>query len=246
MTFPAGIPLRRVALLLAAVPALLWAAAGPVAAHPLGNFTVNRYDGLTVRADRVDDLAVVDTAEIPTLQAQPAMDSDHDGTLSPAEAAAEARRACAALATRVRAGASTSSGGSVRPLAFRVTSGSYRLVPGQAGLDTGRLACALTAPAALGSGTQLRFTSGVDDSRIGWHEITARGAGIRIGTSNVPARSVSHELHAYPADLLSSPWTPGRPHWCSAPAAAPPPPRTHRTPVGPRAGTPRSTGTWAR
>lgn len=209
MTVPTGAPIRRLqraALLLAAVPALLWAACGPAAAHPLGNFTVNRYDGLTLRPDRVDDLAVVDTAEIPTLQAMPAMDTDHDGTLSPAEAAAEARRACSALAVRVRATASAAQGDPARrTLAFRLTTGSYRLVRGQAGLNTGRLECRLTAPAGLGGGDRVRFTSGVDDSRIGWHEITARGDGVRIGTSDVPAQSVSHELHAYPADLLSSP-----------------------------------------
>ncbi|MFI0937394.1 nickel transporter [Streptomyces sp. NPDC021020] len=207
MTSPGGTPtrrLRRAALLLTAVPALLWAASGPAAAHPLGNFTVNRYDGLTLHTDRVDDLAVVDTAEIPTLQAKPAMDTDHDGTLSQAEAAAEARRACTALAGRVRA---TASGARQDPanLAFRLQAASYRLVPGQAGLDTGRLECRLTAPATLAGGDHLRFTSGVDDSRIGWHEITADGDGVRIGTSDVPARSVSHELRAYPADLLSSP-----------------------------------------
>ncbi|WP_333768989.1 nickel/cobalt transporter [Streptomyces sp. IBSBF 2435] len=210
MTLPAGAPgspnrrLHRAALLLAAVPALLWAASVPAAAHPLGNFTVNRYDGLTLRPDRVDDLAVVDTAEIPTLQAEPAMDTDHDGTLDPAEAAAEARRACAALTARVHATASDGNT-AARTLAFRLTTGSYRLVRGQAGLDTGRLECRLTAPAALGRGARVRFTSGVDDSRIGWHEITARGDGVRVGTSDVPGRSVSHELRTYPADLLSSP-----------------------------------------
>ncbi|WUH90205.1 nickel transporter [Streptomyces sp. NBC_00433] len=207
MTPPAGTTnrrLHRAALLLAAVPALMWAASGPACAHPLGNFTVNRYDGLTLHADRVDDLAVVDTAEIPTLQAEPTMDTDHNGTLSPAEAAAEAGRACTALADRAQATASAAHG-TPRTLAFRLTAGSFRLVHGQAGLDTGRLECRLTAPATLDSGDHVRFTSGVDDSRIGWHEITARGDGVRIGTSDVPARSVSHELHAYPADLLSSP-----------------------------------------
>lgn len=208
MTPPAGTPnrrLHRAALLLAVVPALLWVASGPVSAHPLGNFTVNRYDGLTLHTDRVDDLAVVDTAEIPTLQTEPAMDSDRDGTLSPAEAAAEARRACSALTARVHATTSPEDSARPRTLTFRLRSGSFRLVRGQAGLDTGRLECRLTAAAALGTGDHLRFTSGVDDSRIGWHEITARGDGVRIGTSDVPARSVSHELHAYPADLLSSP-----------------------------------------
>ncbi|SHN05016.1 ABC-type nickel/cobalt efflux system, permease component RcnA [Actinacidiphila paucisporea] len=185
----------------------MWAAAGPAAAHPLGNFTVNRYDGLTLRPDRVEDLAVVDTAEIPTLQAKPAMDTDHDGVLSTAEAAGEARKACSALTAGIHAATSPAPADSARPevLTFRLQTSSYHLVHGQAGLDTGRLECRLTAEAALGRGTRVQFASGVDDSRIGWHEITARGDGIPIGTSDVPTRSVSRELHAYPADLLTSP-----------------------------------------
>ncbi|MFC4031716.1 nickel transporter [Streptomyces polygonati] len=197
----------RAALLLIAVPALLMLAAPAAGAHPLGNFTVNRYDGLTVRHDRVDDLAVVDTAEIPTLQAGPAMDTDHDGRLSPAEAAAHARTACAVLAGGISATASPDRTGTARPRAvrFRPVTSAFRLVPGQAGLDTGRLECRLTAAADLGEDGTLRLTSGVDQTRIGWHEITARGDGVRIGSSDVPAVSVSDALRRYPADLLSSP-----------------------------------------
>ncbi|MEE4546712.1 high frequency lysogenization protein HflD, partial [Streptomyces sp. V4-01] len=58
---------RAVVVVLAAVPAVMGVAAGEACAHPLGNFTVNRYDGLTFHPDRVEDLAVVDSAEIPTL-----------------------------------------------------------------------------------------------------------------------------------------------------------------------------------
>jgi hypothetical protein len=57
----------------------------PALAHPLGNFTINHYDGLRLCPDRIDDLAVVDRAEIPTLQARDAIDTDHNGILAPAE-----------------------------------------------------------------------------------------------------------------------------------------------------------------
>jgi quinolinate synthase len=49
------------ALLLAS--GLLLGGAAAAAAHPLGNFTVNHYDGLRLHPDRIDDLAVVDTAD---------------------------------------------------------------------------------------------------------------------------------------------------------------------------------------
>ena len=42
--------------------------AGPAAAHPLGNFTVNAYSGLTVTPGRLRIEYVLDLAEIPTFQ----------------------------------------------------------------------------------------------------------------------------------------------------------------------------------
>ncbi|MEE4545978.1 hypothetical protein V2S66_28920 [Streptomyces sp. V4-01] len=199
--------LRRGAPVLIGVWAALVLAVPAASAHPLGNFTVNRYDGLTLYRDRVEDLVVVDTAEIPTLQAKPALDTDHDGELSPAETASYAKAACGALASRVTASATPGTSPTAAPsrLHLRAHSSAYRLVSGQAGLDTGRLECGLSAPADLGAHGTLHLTTGVDTSRIGWHEITARADGITIGTSDVPSASVSRELRAYPADLLADP-----------------------------------------
>ena len=61
----------RLLFLLLAMSALALLPAGPASAHPLGNFTVNRYDGLVaapgqLRVDHVEDLA-----EIPATQAGP-------------------------------------------------------------------------------------------------------------------------------------------------------------------------------
>src|SRR5439155_5319622 len=65
-----GCAMRRRWLVVGAAAALgvLLAPARPASAHPLGNFSVNQYEGLTLRPDRVDVAVVVDTAEIPTLQ----------------------------------------------------------------------------------------------------------------------------------------------------------------------------------
>jgi nickel/cobalt exporter len=38
------------------------------AAHPLGNFTINHFAGLTIAPDRVDLDIVIDMAEIPAFQ----------------------------------------------------------------------------------------------------------------------------------------------------------------------------------
>ncbi len=56
---------------------LLFAAPSAAAAHPLGNFTVNHFNRLTLHQDRIDLHAVVDLAEIPSVQEQPAVDGDY-------------------------------------------------------------------------------------------------------------------------------------------------------------------------
>ena len=81
----------RVAVLVSA-PALALLPAGAASAHPLGNFTVNHYDGLSFAPHAVADLAVVDTAEIPTEQARRTVDANHDGVVSAAERATYAGR----------------------------------------------------------------------------------------------------------------------------------------------------------
>ena len=59
--------MKRLAILIAAAAAL----ALPVAAqaHPLGNFTVNRFSRIEVAGPRIYVRYVLDLAEIPTFQA---------------------------------------------------------------------------------------------------------------------------------------------------------------------------------
>ncbi|WP_242908008.1 High-affinity nickel-transporter [Actinomadura terrae] len=184
---------------LALIAGLSCGSAAAAAAHPLGNFTVNHYDGLTLLPDRVDNLAIVDSAEIPTLQERSTVDSDHDGTVTSAELGVFARDTCArlgrALSVKVRG----------RALAWRIGSSSSVHTSGAAGLPTSRTTCAMTAPASLRPGDQVEFTDGFRGDRIGWREITAAGKGVQIDHSPVPQRSVSRQLRRYPGDLLASP-----------------------------------------
>ena len=59
--------MKRLALLVAALSALALPAVA--AAHPLGNFTINRFSRLEVSGHRVYVRYVLDLAEIPTFQA---------------------------------------------------------------------------------------------------------------------------------------------------------------------------------
>ncbi|QJT00726.1 nickel transporter [Streptomyces asoensis] len=163
-------------------------------AHPLGNFTVNRYDGLVaapgqLRVDHVEDLA-----EIPATQAKP--DIERLGMTE------WARQRCATAAT----GSSLTVDG--RAVTLTAGAGKAVVRPGQAGLDTLRVECRLTAPLPAVSGedtVSLTFHSEGASSGPGWREITARGDRMTLADSDVPKKSVSSELTSYPKELLSSP-----------------------------------------
>jgi ABC-type nickel/cobalt efflux system permease component RcnA len=176
---------------------MLLLTAGGAAAHPLGNFTVNHYDGLLLRPDGVELAAVVDRAEIPTAQAlrELAPGGDPDAGLLARRAAEECGDLAAAVRLTVDAVA----------VAWVVRSSDAELLPGAAGLPTLRLSCTLTADADLSRASTVSFSDDYLADRIGWREITADGSGVRLRDSPVPTESVSDALRVYPDDLLSSP-----------------------------------------
>src|SRR5689334_8124145 len=97
----AVISARRIALLAILTSIVLGgialAGAPPAAAHPLGNFTVNRYSGIDLAPGSVRITYVLDMAEIPTYQETPNIDSNGDGTITDAERQAWADRTAPAL-----------------------------------------------------------------------------------------------------------------------------------------------------
>ncbi|PKW06838.1 ABC-type nickel/cobalt efflux system, permease component RcnA [Streptomyces sp. 1222.5] len=181
----------RLLFVLFAVCALGLLPAGTASAHPLGNFTVNRYDGLVAAPGRLRVDHVEDLAEIPATQAAP--------DLKRLGLAGWARQRCA----RAAEGSRLTVGG--RPATLTAGRSTARLRPGQAGLRTLRLECRLTAPLPRGRTVALGFHGAGADGGPGWREITARGDRMTLTATDVPKTSVSHELTTYPKDLLSSP-----------------------------------------
>ncbi len=168
------------AALLAAVAVLV--APTVASAHPLGNFTVNRYAGIDVSGDRVYLHYVLDLAEIPTFQLGDAV---------------RARGYPARLAR----GLELQLDG--RRLPLRVLERRLSTREGAGGLRTLRLDVVYEAS---GSGSELRFEDVVFPDRIGWREVTLSARdGARVVRSSVPETSSSDELRAYPGDLLRSP-----------------------------------------
>ncbi|MGA5415324.1 nickel transporter [Streptomyces pseudogriseolus] len=184
-------PVAAGAALLTAATALALVPATEASAHPLGNFTVNRYDGLVAAPGELRVRHVEDLAEIPATQAAPDLAELGHG--------AWARRRCATAAreSAVRAGG--------RPAPLTVRAARVQVRPGQAGLDTLRVECGLTAPLPQGRTVAVDFRAAGGDSGPGWREITARGDRTTLAASDVPEASPSAGLTRYPEDRLASP-----------------------------------------
>jgi nickel/cobalt transporter (NicO) family protein len=160
---------KRLAFLAATLSALVLPVAA--SAHPLGNFTVNRFSRIEVAGPRIYVRYVLDLAEIPTFQA---------GKID-----------AHTYARRIARGAHlTVNGRRVRLIAIET---ALAHPAGAGGLRTTRLETILRGPKLAGvSDAEYRDTNYTD--RIGWKEIV-------VGFE----RSTSHELRAYPQDLLASP-----------------------------------------
>ncbi|MGW3335830.1 nickel transporter, partial [Streptomyces rubiginosohelvolus] len=194
--------LRRALTTLAAgaLVAVASVASAPAAtAHPLGNFSVNHHTGLVLRPDRIDAHVVVDHAEISALQERSAIDTDHDGKVSDDESRVHAEKTCSDLSGQLH----LSVGGTQAE--WRRSSATLVYENGEAGLRTSRLTCSLTSPADLTEPADIRAETDYDTRRVGWHEMTATGQGVRITRTDVPATSTTRELRQYPADPLASP-----------------------------------------
>jgi nickel/cobalt transporter (NicO) family protein len=158
-------------LLVVCVVFVTLVAPAAASAHPLGNFTINRFSRVEVAGPRVYVRYVLDLAEIPTFQA--------------------GRIDAPALAQRLARGAELAVDGQRTPL----TPVEWALAhpDGAGGLKTTRFEVILRGPRLHGR-ADVTYRDRNYADRIGWKEIVVGGA---------PSRS--HELRAYPKDLLSSP-----------------------------------------
>jgi ABC-type nickel/cobalt efflux system permease component RcnA len=180
---------KKLLVVLVALASL--AVVASAAAHPLGNFTINRYSRVEPSGDRLYVLYVLDMAEIPTFQAKPEVDSRGEAAYG------------ASLANRLASHVRASVGG--RPVPLRAVKHVLAFPPGQAGLRTTRLEVLLSSPPLARGGT-LIYRDGNYSGRIGWKEIVVSpGSGARVSGSSAPSSSISHELLSYPKNLLQSP-----------------------------------------
>jgi nickel/cobalt exporter len=181
--------MKRLLVILAALAALAFAAGA--AAHPLGNFTINRYSRIEPSGDRLYVLYVLDMAEIPTFQAKPEVDAKGEGAYG------------AELARSLARHVDVTVGG--QPVAVAPVKHVLAFPPGQAGLRTTRLEVLLSSP-PLAHGGPLVYHDRNYAGRIGWKEIVVQaGSGTHVDSASAPSSSISHELLSYPKNLLQSP-----------------------------------------
>ena len=184
--------------------AALLALAGTVVAatahaHPLGNFTINRYAALRAAPGAVTVHYVVDMAEIPAFQELALIDANGDHMLDDAEQRAYLDRMGATLREHLELRVD----GTALPLALGAT--SLERLPGAGGLPTLRIEASFSAPLHGDEGT-IDFHDTNFAGRPGWQEVVADGAdGAVVSASTVPRTDRSQALRAYPQDLLESP-----------------------------------------
>ena len=174
--------MRRLLAALTALVAL--AAPASSSAHPLGNFTINRFASVELSGRDVFVHYVLDLAEIPTVQ---------EGD----------RVRAAGFPAEVAAGLDLELDGRRARLVTLDHEAIQR--PGAGGLPTLRFE-AVYRVVDPGSAESIAFHDANFAERVGWKEIVVIARdGARLVSSDVPAKSTSHELLAYPQDLLRSP-----------------------------------------
>jgi ABC-type nickel/cobalt efflux system permease component RcnA len=191
----------RTSLALVAL-AFAWSFGMPcgTSAHPLGNFTVNRAIAITV-SDAVELTAVLDMAEIPAYETTRELDADGDDAVSPSEGAAWAADTCARWRDRIEV--------TIDGRGARLTDAvdpALTFPAGAGGLETLRLECHWALGAGGTGPHRLTLRDATIDDRAGWREIVASAAGgAVIEDSDVPSRSETGLLTAYPEDRLAAP-----------------------------------------
>ncbi|MDH4111825.1 MAG: hypothetical protein OEW52_02550 [Thermoleophilia bacterium] len=190
----------RSALAVATIGAIvaLWPAA-PASAHPLGNFTVNVYDGIVVRTDSIVVDYVVDMAEIPAFREQREIDANRDDRVDGAESIAYRERTCGSVADGISVRVDD------RPVPVAPTDVHALSFPkGAGGLSTLRLECRLKGAISMDtSGVAISYEDRNFSETIGWREVTVVGDGVTLAGASVPATSVTDRLTSYPQGALS-------------------------------------------
>lgn len=185
-------------------------------AHPLGNFTVNRYSRLDLDGDQLRLTHIIDMAEIPAHQERTAIDHNGDGAIDAAEESAY----LAQLMAQLQRDLTLTVDGTAA--IWNAVDSQLTFPMGQAGLPTLRVVTEWqTTLAASNSPWQVDYVDESFAERLGWQEVIVQsGEATTLLESSVPNTDVSAALTSYPDDLLQSPLAINRARFQFAPAMA--------------------------
>lgn len=188
---------RRLLLLalLAMVAALPLLRRDSALAHPLGNFTVNRYARIEVYRDAIRVHYALDIAEIPTFQLQ----QDIGDSQQALDRWAGDERAAISRSLALQVGD--------QRLPLNPLDAAAHFAPGQGGLAVTRFDAVYQAalPANTSGQLTLAFRDDNDPGRPGWREIVVRpSAGAMVDVDPSLTVDRSDALRSYPAETLQS------------------------------------------
>ena len=172
----------------------------PVAfAHPLGNFTINQYAGLTISRGMIQVDYVVDMAEIPAFQELAPFDTDGDRQPDSPPLQQYPADKCASLQPTLHLILND------KPLTLTPTASSVTFPVGVGGLPTLRLTCGFQVTFDSTNDTLgLSFVNNAFPDRLGWKEVVVLPDGVSL-QGEYSTTSLSNRLTNYPQDLLNSP-----------------------------------------
>ncbi len=211
--------LFRLGLLVSLVVALAaFATPRQASAHPMGNFSINRYSALTVGQDKVEILYIVDKAEIPTFQELVAIRPDHSSDLTDEERNTYITR----QADKLVQGLSLSVDGT--SVSLSRGDSSLTFPPGNGGLPTMRLELHFSAPLSGATSGRIEYRDSNFANNIGWREVIAVPAeGTMFKELDVPQTDKTKQLTQYNPNASSTPLDTTSAKLIFAPGTAPAP-----------------------
>ncbi|MEW5986817.1 MAG: hypothetical protein AB1791_09300 [Chloroflexota bacterium] len=176
--------------------ALAWVS--PAAAHPMGNYSINRYTRLELAADQITVVYLLDMAELPTFQEKKRMDADDDGAVSPAESQTYLDQQARALSDHLRLEINS------QRLDLALQNQFMEFRPGQGGLETLFVRLELTAALPPAADWIAEYSDDNYSDQLGWWEVvTEPQEGVVLLESTAPMVDVSDELSNFPQDLVT-------------------------------------------
>jgi len=170
-------------------------------AHPLGNFSISHYAGITLEATEIELHYLIDMAEIPTFQEL------QDSGLTPEAAPSIRDGYLARKAESLKDNLYLEVNG--ERLVLVTSARDLLFSPGAGGLPTMKLGILYRARLTTATPPAWQRVRYRDDNflgRAGWKEVVAiSGPGVVLASSSVPEQDRSRQLADYPTDMLNSP-----------------------------------------